>query len=144
MKRIKLFFQISLTLAVIISFFLAKPIYQYLKRNAANQNTVEVQVSSDLNIKDYSIRWGSIEDQQKVIFENGNDTDTHYKRYGKNRFYVYEKDSLIAQFGQFKYNNWHGHLYTFNISKSGDKANVTWKVYGPDSDRTFETDLVPD
>jgi len=135
-KAILLFVGLGL---IILVGFLLKPTYFYLLREKANPNSINLVNHSSLDINDFIIKWSKGNKNQKPIYEHGKDLNVRFKEYGDNFFYVYFKeDSLIGQFHQFKYNNWHGHDYTFEIGESKEGINVEWSVKGPDEERTYK------
>ncbi|MGB0979951.1 MAG: hypothetical protein ACPGVV_11170 [Croceimicrobium sp.] len=106
----------------------------YSSREKANPNSIAVECAGGLLIEDVMIEWTAGKDTL-IVFNNGLDLQKRYKEYGSNYFIVYHKGVWLAQFHQFKFNNWHGHRYSFHLTKAEDKINIDCIVQGPDSKR---------
>lgn len=105
-------------------------------RDKVNPNSISLIIDNNLNVNDFTVLWGADYNTRKVIFKNNKDLKKKFKEYGNNYFYISYQDSIIAKFHQFKYSNWHGHDYVFQITKDNDFIVVDWIVRGPDSDKT--------
>jgi len=139
MKNNKIILIISGIAIFVLLAISINPVYFYWLREKSNPNTVIVDVNSGLKVEDFTIKWRTGIDEPITIFSNGSDHKKKFKEYGKNYFSVYFRDSLIANFQQFKLNNWHGHKYKFEISKTDNEFLIDWSAIGPDSVRTKKT-----
>ncbi|WP_289055779.1 hypothetical protein [Carboxylicivirga marina] len=112
--------------------------YPYWTREILNPNSISVSVGNHIELEKVRITWGYDSIQGKTLYADKKDFKKHYKDYGENFFNVLYQDSLIARFYQFKFNNWHGHHYSFNLTLNRDSIYCDWNVKGPDSARTMK------
>lgn len=127
----------ALTLGVL--FILARTviwIYDY-NRNLENPDSIVLVNLSNLSTNDLKVIWNATGTESQTLFENGTDAKETFKEYGHNYFQLLFKDSVLAEFRQFKYNNWHGHQYTFHIQQLNSSLAIKLLIEGPDT-RNFE------
>ena len=127
-----------LTLGLGFALFI-KTLYFYFIREQANPNSIKVEVEHGISSDDVLIEWSSYQ-KTATIFEDGKDLKIKYKKYGKNSFTVYYQGKIIGNFEQFKHNNWHGHSYTFLLTKENEGIITSWIVEGPDSEKVYKID----
>lgn len=127
--KAKIIFVSILIILGILSMFSYNKYSYYVLREAMNPNHVKIINKSNLDSKLFKITWTHHNSRQLTLFENEKYLNPKFKEYGKNLFKVWYKDSLITSFHQFKFNNWHGHTYSFTI-QSNNKIKLD--VQGPD------------
>ena len=102
-----------------------------------NPNHVKVETVGDIEKEKVIVLW-LYDSKRKVIFENGKDLKKHYKEYGKNYFQILYDNELVGEFGQFKYNNWHGHRYLIKLKRNSlSEIQFEVEVIGPDKERVW-------
>ncbi len=121
-----------------LGIILLKPELAFLLRDKLNPNYIKVETSDNLERQKVKIEWSSGGDLI-VLFEKGKDLRKVYKEYGENEFRIYYDSEFVGKFGQFKYNNWHGHTYKIELRKDSIKE-ITFdvKVTGPDENKVWK------
>lgn len=124
-----------LSISIVVLIILAGTIlwYDRYKRNIENPNFIELVNNSDLPTTNFKVTWGASGANPLTLYEKGHDNQLTFKEYGSNYFSLLYGDSLVAQFWQFKHNNWHGHRYTFNIQELNDSLDINLLIEGPDT-----------
>lgn len=137
MKKILIY--LALTIGVLIALARTTIWIYHTNRNLENPNSIGLINNSNLPTNDFKVIWGAYDEEPLTIFEQGNDTKVIFKEYGSNNFELFYKDSLLAEFWQYKYNNWHGHHYTFLIQQLNDSLNIELFIEGHDTTRFGRT-----
>ncbi|WNJ17892.1 hypothetical protein [Pontibacter sp. G13] len=132
---------VYLATSIVVLFMLAGTALWYYryKRNIENPNFMEMENHSDLPTANFKVVWSASGATPLTLFEQGHDNQLTFKEYGANYFSILYGDSLVAQFRQFKHNNWHGHRYMFNIQDLNDSLDIDLQIEGPDSSKVQRT-----
>ncbi len=109
---IPIFVVISIIFGVMTKLAYDRFSYHQLRDNL-NPNFVELINNTTLDTQLFKITWTThYSSKELILFKEKKYLNPKFKEYGKNFFHVWYMDSLMASFGQFKHNNWHGHTYT--------------------------------
>ena len=107
----------------------------YDLREILNKNSVEIQVSDQLEKNKVDVLWMDEFKNFKKIVRNGKETGVIYKEYGRNKFAVTYEQDTAGIFEYFKLNNWHGHKHIIRLIKndSSEKIECNVEIFGPDA-----------
>ena len=136
-KNKKIVISFFIFILIVFGIILIKPGLLYWGREIMNPNSLKVETVGDIDKNKVKVIW-LCSSKRKVIFENGKDQKKHYKEYGKNHFQILYENELIGEFGQFKYNNWHGHKYLIELKRDSiNEIQFKVEVIGPDKERVW-------
>ncbi len=131
-------YRVIISILAVVTVIIVIMSYPYWIRETLNPNSISVSIDNQLDLEKVEVTWGYDSIKGKTLYADKKDLKMHYKEYGENFFNVMYQDSLIARFYQFKFNNWHGHHYSFNLTLNRDSINCDWIVKGPDSERALK------
>ena len=136
-KLLKIGILFSILVLIVLGILTVKFGLDHWTRDKLNPNILKVETVGDIDVYKVKVIWTSYQ-RSKVVFENGKDLKKHFKEYGRNEFQVFYENVLVGEFGQFKYNNWHGHRYKIKLElDSLNKIQFSVTVKGPDEDRVW-------
>jgi len=136
-KLLKIGILSSILILIVLSILTVKFGAHHWVRNKLNPNIVKVETVGEIDREKVKVIWTSYQ-KSKVVFENGKDLKKYFKEYGKNKFQVFYDNDLVGEFGQFKYNNWHGQEYKILLEVDTlNKIQYSVVVVGPDQERVW-------